>query len=536
MIKVVLLAVNAKYVHSSLSVWVIAEGITRFAQSQHDVHVVEATINQKLPDIVELVSVHKPDVIGISSYIWNAGILSELMSLLRERLPGVVIVLGGPEASNNADYWLQNGADYVLNGEGEYIFPQFLDARQGDGSSVLLQRESKTDEPSPCLVFPGEAYLNALKGRLAYIETSRGCPFQCAFCLSARSSVKYFPLDLVKEQIYKLSMADTKTLKFVDRTFNCNAERAYEIFEYVINLDTACTFHFEAAADLFDTHMLTLLEAAPPGRIQFEIGLQSFFEPALKASSRQMNVEKAEQNIRALLRMQNIHIHIDLIAGLPYETLSDFMNGFDQAYALNAHHLQLGFLKLLHGSKLRKQADEYGIQFSSEPPYEIICNNWLSAGDIQRLKHTENALQHTYNKGRFLSTLHYVKTATGTRPFSLMESLGANVPNHGTQLEGYVVQIYDYFKGLQGVEENALQDCMIYDWLGMVKGKNAPAFLKNETNHRKHIAEVAGRLLSRNMKREEIAILNSGLGVFVDSNDRNPVTGLYRIYICGIDR
>ena len=549
MSNVVLLAINAKYVHSSLSVWVIAEGVAQFAELQHDVRVVEATINQKLSDIVELVAVHKPDVIGVSSYIWNAGMLPELLNLLRKQLPDVVIVLGGPEATNNADYWLENGANYVLQGEGEYVFPTFLDAIGTRGTVLLTQN----DEVSPkCAgrtvpVVPGtvpvapptppvnpytDAYLNSLNGRLAYIETSRGCPFRCSFCLSAGSGVRYFPLDSVKNQILKLSKSGTKTLKFVDRTFNCNAERAYELFEYVIGLDTTCTFHFEVAADLFNEHMLSLLRSAQPGRIQFEIGLQSFFEPALNAVSRKTDVEKAERNIKALMQMQNIHIHIDLIAGLPYETLSDFINSFDRAYALNAHHLQLGFLKMLHGSVLREQADTYGIQFTPNPPYEIISNNWLSADDIQTLKQAENALHHTFNKGRFLSTLHYAKIATGMRPFTLMHSLGVNYPNHGTQLENYAVQIFEHFTRLPGIDKEALQDCMIYDWLGMVKGKNAPAFLKNDDDRRKIVAEVAEKTLGRKMKREEYAVLTSGVGVFVDSNDRDPVTGLYRVYLC----
>ena len=553
---VVLLAINAKYVHSSLSVWVIAGGVSKYAQLSHDVSVVETTINQDSSDIVEAVAVHSPNVIGISSYIWNAGMLPELLMLLRRQLPDAVIVLGGPEASNNVEYWLENGADYVLQGEGEYEFPQFLDwlgelkitENPVIAGSDPQSRESCTT-PRGLPVKPAmtsdydaikhstpidpytNAYLNALKGKLSYIETSRGCPFRCAFCLSAGSGVRYFPLDAVKEQILKLSKANTKTIKFVDRTFNCNADRASEIFEYVIWLNTACCFHFEVAADLFNERMLSLLETAPPGRIQFEIGLQSFFEPALKACSRQMDVDKAEYNVLALLKMQNIHIHVDLIAGLPYESLEDFKNSFNRAYALDAHNLQLGFLKMLHGSELRKKAKSFGIEYSPMPPYEIISSPWLSFEDIQILKDIENALNHTRNKGRFISTLYYVLTATGKSPFSLMHSLGAAVPNHGTQLEDYIVQVFDFFAKLPGVDENDLKDCMVFDWLGMVKGKNTPAFLKNDDERRKHIAETAENMLGRKLRREEYAVLHSGSGIFVDSSDRDPVTGLYRVHI-----
>jgi len=552
MTKVVLLAINAKYVHSSLSVWVISEGIRSFARFPYDVSVVEATIHQPVFDIAMRVAENKPDVVGISAYIWNAGMLPELLMILRERLPNSPLVLGGPEASNNMNYWLETGADYVLQGEGEYVFPQFLDAftaGQGDrvtvfsvANSVLAANISsdKTVTLSPCpAVNPYTAqYLDSLNGRLAYIETSRGCPFKCSFCLSAGSGVRYFPLDVIKSHILTLSRSSTKTLKFVDRTFNCNPARAVEIFEFIITMETTSRFHFEVAADLFDEKTLFVLEAAPPGRIQFEIGLQSFHKPALEATSRQTDIEKAARNIRTLMKMQNIHIHIDLIAGLPYETLDDFKDGFDRAYTLNTHNLQLGFLKLLHGSVLRTQAEDFGIKYSQNPPYEIISSPWLSTVDIQALKHTENALQHTRNKSRFLTALDYVLTVTGARPFDLLNSLGAAVPNHATQLEDYIVQIYNFSLKQPGVEEAALKDCLIYDWLGMVKGKNTPSFLKNDdtrqksAGERKKAAETAERILGRKLRREEFAVLSSGKGIFADSNNRNPLTGLYKVFYC----
>jgi hypothetical protein len=276
--------------------------------------------------------------------------------------------------------------------------------------------------------------------------------------------------------------------------------------------------------------MLSMLETAPPGRLQFEIGLQSFHEPALEASSRQMDIEKAERNIRTLVKMKNIHIHIDLIAGLPYETLADFKDSFDRAYALNTHHLQLGFLKLLHGSELRKQADDFGLKYSLNPSYEILSSPWLSTDDIKTLKQTENALQHTRNKGRFLTTLEYALTATGIRPFTLFSSLGSAVPNHATQLEDYVVQIYEFLAKQPEVDKNALQDCLFFDWLGMVKGKNTPSFLKNDDKRRKQVAATAEKILNRKPRREEFAVLNSSKGIFVDNTNRNPVTGLYEVY------
>ena len=532
--KIVLLAINAKYVHSSLSVWVIAGGVANYSRLLHEVSVIETTINQQNEDIADSVASHKPDVLGVSTYIWNAGKLPALLNLLRERLPDTIFALGGPEASNNAKFWIDCGADHVLPGEGEYIFPVFVD-ELAEGKlvdKVYQQEKERINKPVDPYT---DSLFKALDGRIAYLETSRGCPFRCSFCLSAGSGVRFFPLDAAKEQIHKLSQSGTHTVKFVDRTFNCNAERAYELFAQIIKLDTTCRFHFEVAADLFDDRTMSLLATAPLGRIQLEIGLQSFYEPALKASQRQIDFEKAEKNILTLLQARNIHIHVDLIAGLPYETLDDFIRGFDRAYALDAHTLQLGFLKLLHGSVLREQAEVFGISYGGQPPYEIKSSPWLSEEDIKTLKQTENALQHTYNKGRFLSTLKYVLAASGLSPFWFLNALGAAAPNHGTQLEKYIEQIYSFCVELSGVDSSELCDCLIYDWLSMVKGKNTPTFLKNQDVRRENVEKKAEAILGRKPGRSEVAVLHSGKGVFVDSSDRDQVSGLYRTHFMELE-
>jgi hypothetical protein len=325
-----------------------------------------------------------------------------------------------------------------------------------------------------------------------------------------------------------LSESSAKTIKLVDRTFNCNTKRAYDLFEYVLGLNAECCFHFEVAADLFDERTLSLLAGALPGRIQLEAGLQSFFEPALKASLRQTDMAKAERNIRILLQSGNIHIHIDLIAGLPYETLTDFQNSFDRAYALGAHTLQLGFLKMLYGSTIRKQFKS--IECAKDPPYEIIRSPWLSEDDLKILKQTENALQHTYNKGRFLSTLQYVLSVSGLRPFSLYHVLGETAPNHALPLEDYAGQIYGCFTSLNEVESDKLKDHMICDWLSMVKGNNMPPFLKIKDKRQKQVVAMAEKQLGRRISRNEAAVLNSGMGVFTDSESRDPVTNLYQLH------
>ncbi|MDR2590740.1 MAG: B12-binding domain-containing radical SAM protein [Oscillospiraceae bacterium] len=556
--KVVLLAINAKYVHSSLSVWILAEAVRSYSKKKHDVVVLEATINQELDDILKMITEQKPDVIGVSTYIWNAKMLPNLLDLIKQKLPSVTIVLGGPEASFNVDFWLENGADFVIQGEGEQKFPKLLDelgikeytvrgiAGQARNDSCFRVDLDKALNDGNYQMDFGKAcndgihlytyldpytdeYFSALKGRLSYIEASRGCSFSCSFCLSAENDVKYFPLDLVKKQIDKLSQSDTHTIKFVDRTFNSNKKRAYELFEYILELDTKCCFHFEVAADLFDEKTLLLLAKAPLGRIQFEIGLQSFFEQTLKACARKTNLKKAEQNIQTLLGYKNIHIHIDLIAGLPYEALEDFKKSFNRAYALKADVLQLGFLKLLHGSVLRSQAEEFGINYSKEPPYEITDNKWLTKADIKALKHTENALQHTYNKGRFLTAIKYVLTATGLTPYKFYYSFGKSFPNHGTQLELYAQHFFQFCKTLPNIDEDTLIDKLSYDWLCKKKKKNAPVFMKREGARCKTVHANAEKKLGQKLRKEEVLILHTGEIIFVNSENKNPVTGLYEV-------
>jgi len=529
--KVVLLAINSKYVHSALSVWLLAKGINMYAEKPHDVKIIEATIHQPDGDIAAIITAHKPSVVGISTYIWNAAKLPGLLALLKEQLPQCIFVLGGPEASYNADYWLNCGADYVMHGEGEYQFPVFLDnlplCPKSSKPKKLLSESSKPKAPP--LDPYNQTYISTLKGRLAYLETSRGCPYSCGFCLSGGSKLQFFPLETAKKQMHKLANSGAKTVKLIDRTFNCDPKRAYELFEYVISLDTNACFHFEVAADLFDWRTIELLNTAPPGRIQLEAGLQSYHEPTLHAVSRKSDLAKADANIRALLAPGNIHMHVDLIAGLPYETLPVFMDGFDRAYNLAPHDLQLGFLKLLHGSALRMQAPELGIVFHKTPPYEVILNPWLSAEEIRTLKQTENALRHTHNKSRFLTTIKYVLDVTDMRPFSLFQKLGAYCENHGLPLETYTQAVYDCFLSLVGVAEDELTASMIYDWLTMVRGKNMPAFLRNPDTKRKQAVAAIQKKLGRTIGREEVAFLPSGEYIFVDVTGRDVVTGLYEI-------
>lgn len=519
---VTLLAINTKYVHSSLAVWILASAIAAHAQQTHAVAVLESNINQSCAEIVQRVIAQHPDVLGISTYIWNARMLPELIAQLRSDLPALKIVLGGPEAACHAQHWLNHGADHVLCGAGEQSFVSLLDSFANEELGDANQPQEYVDPYTP-------AYFEALAGRIAYIETSRGCPFRCSYCLSGNSNLAFVPLDLAKEQITKLAQSGTRTIKFVDRTFNANAQRACAVWAHVLNLNSDCCFHFEVAADLLDETSLALLLQAPPGRFQLEIGLQSYHTHTLAAVRRKTNLAQAEKNIRRLVSAGNIHVHVDLIAGLPHETLATFEAGFNRAYALGAHKLQLGFLKLLHGSELRNQAQALGLVHANEPPYEIIRSPWMSENDLAWLKTAENALQHTYNQNRFLRTLQYVLSVSQLSPLRLFHGMGCTAPHHATTLEDYATQLYAHFSTLPNVQETMLRDHMLCDFLSMTKGKSMPAFLKQYGKKRKQLLHQASQALGRNLCANEVAMLSDGRGVYVDSHRQNPVTMLYAL-------
>lgn len=540
--KVTLLAINAKFVHSSLAVWYLAEAVSQFSRLSHKIEVIESTINQSDNHILTQITKTSPDVLGISVYIWNAAKVEDLLKNIKANLPNTKIILGGPEVSYNAEHWLSQGAHFIIQGEGEHSFPMLLDTlavgnyadldmipglwRCVDEKTVFVQMA----EPDNRLINPySDKYWESLNGRIAYVETSRGCPFQCSFCLSGGSRLRFFPLDEAKNQLLRLSQSGSQTIKLVDRTFNCNADRAYELFEYVIGLDTQCCFHFEVAADLFDERTLCLLRTAPPGRIQLEAGLQSFYQATLDAVARKTDLQAAVRNLKTLLDAGNIHIHVDLIAGLPLETLTIFKESFNRAYAVGAHMLQVGFLKLLHGSALRKQAEQLNLCYSDEPPYEITSSAWLSSEDFEEIKLTEHALQRIYNSGRFIETVQYVLSASGISPYDLYYKLGKSSSGYYTPIGSYAKQIFDCFSTLPGVDTKALRDHMVCDWLCSMKGKNMPDFLQTSRIQTWQVTTYAEQLLGRKIARCEVALLQQG-GIFIDSDEVNPVTGRCTMY------
>ena len=459
--KVIVSCLNSKYVHASLSPWCLFAGVREFAENTYDISVIEGTINGDSESFAEKITDEKPDVVAFSCYIWNIAKTLEVCRIIKSR-HDCRIVLGGPEAAYRPKDILEkyDFADFVLSGEGEWTFPDFLDNLNGDLSFVsgltyrkdgeiitIPEKEYTETPPSP---FVDEFFEN-LNGRISYIETSRGCPYRCAFCLSGRCSpLRFFDIQRVKNDIIRLSKSGTQTVKFVDRTFNASAERANEILLFIkenYGKEIPCDvcFHFEIAGDILKESTLEILSSMPRGAVQLEIGMQSFNEETLKKINRKTNTRKLVENIRKLIGFNNMHIHIDLIAGLTGEDLESFKRGFNIAYSFKAHMLQMGFLKLLYGAEMRENKEKYPCTFTVEPPYEVTSTPWLSSDEIKMLKNCEDAVDRLYNSGRFLFTLEYLTEEAGISPFDLFNDFGNSVNGNKMRLSDYAEKLYDFF-------------------------------------------------------------------------------------------
>ncbi len=556
-IKAVVCMLHSKYIHSGLAPWYLAAGVQAFGDENITCTVTEGTVNEPLENILERITRECPDVVGFCCYIWNITAVRAVTGRLKERLPKVQIVLGGPEvAFNAADVLSSNpGVGCVLAGEGEKTFPLLLAKmrrnREPDGipgayfrkstgqiSGIALQAQ-KEDPPSPY----SRAYFDALCGRIAYIETSRGCPFSCAFCLSGSAfGVRFFDIQRAKNEILLLANSHTKTIKFVDRTFNADLKRAHEIFNFIVDaaarklLPAGVCFHFEMAGDLFDEEIFALLAAAPLGLFQFEIGIQSFSEETLAMVRRKTDVRILKQNILRLIAMKNIHIHVDLIAGLPLEDLCQFAEGFNTAYSLHPHMLQLGFLKLLHGAEMRLNPAVYPCDFYDAPPYAVIKTPWMPFEAINQIHRAEAALDRLYNKGRFHRTLAYLQNKTQLDAFSLFLEIGGICSDRikaGISLDGLLLLLYSHYQSKPGISADVLRDMMVCDCLATGRHRQIPAPLRKIREEHRSFDLKKARYQRKQGLRNTLAVRLSAVPGWVAANiaARNVVTGDYSIDI-----
>ena len=523
--KVIVSCLNSKYVHSSLSPWCLLAGVREFSNNSYDISVMESTINGDVETFAHKLIIEKPDVVAFSTYIWNITKTLEICRIIKEN-HHCTIVLGGPEVAYRQADVLQkyDFIDFVLSGEGEWTFPDFLDNMNGDLSLVsglsyrkngeiitIPEKEYTLTPPSP---FTDDFFEN-LNGRISYIETSRGCPYRCAFCLSGRCSpLRFFELERVKSDIIKLSNSGTQTLKFVDRTFNANYKRANEILLFIKEnygnaIPENVCFHFEIAGDILKESTLEILSSMPKGAVQLEIGMQSFNEDTLKAINRKTDTKKLTQNIKKLISFNNMHIHIDLIAGLTGEDLESFKNSFNIGYSLNAHMLQMGFLKLLYGADMRENSEKYPCTYSDEPPYEVASTPWLSNGEIQTLKKCEDAVDRLYNSGRFLLTLNYLIDEIGISPFDIFNDFGNAVDGNKMRLSDYAENLYQYF--CDKCDKEILREKILCDLLSSSSSVQIPEIFKRKDILYKQIKKYFIENVDKNIK---IAILYSTNQVF----------------------
>lgn len=418
--KILLVGVNSKYIHSNPSIYYLRSYALDKADDKRliaeAVEIAEYTINQDKGEILRDIYQKKPDVIAFSCYLWNISYIYSLITAIADILPEADIWLGGPEVSFDpenqlAKYPMVRG---IVSGEGERSFFRLVKAYLGLSDETGEQLPSVLEAgymPLDEVPFPYDD-LDQFKNRIIYYETSRGCPFGCSYCLSSvDTKVRLRSIDLVREELGKFIEAKVPQVKFVDRTFNCNPEHTLAILEFIRQNDNGITnFHFEMAAELITEEELQVLEQLRPGAVQIEIGIQTTNCDTLKAIRRKADMEHLSHIVSRLLSFHNMHVHVDLIAGLPYEDLASFRHSFNEVYNLHANELQLGFLKVLKGSPMEQEAENYEIKYSKEPPYEVLSTKWLSFGDIIELKAVEEMMEVYHNSCQFENSIKLLET------------------------------------------------------------------------------------------------------------------------------
>ncbi len=548
--KVVLTSINSKYIHSSLGVWYLKAAAETIGKS-NDIEIYESTINNHIDDIVADIYLLNPDIVGFSCYIWNIEYVKKVSENLKKINPNIKIFFGGPEASFDADNLIKlSNVDFIIKGEGESAFIQLIENDFQCEKSVVTV---------PCTEYYNpytKEYFARLNGRIAYLETSRGCPFHCAFCLSGRDeNVRFFDMDLSKQNILKLANSGTQTVKFVDRTFNCNDKRAREIFEFIYtqrclgNIPNNVVFHCEVEADLFTEETLKYLKTMPKGLFQFEAGLQSFNPQTLKAVNRRHNVKRLVDNLKAISDMKNIHLHIDLIAGLPYEDYKSFADGFNLAFEIGAQVIQLGFLKLLKGSALEAEKEKYGYKYISYAPYQVLCNDYISYNDLLKLTLTEDAVERLYNSGRFSNTLRYVLESSGKKPFELFYETGECCKNlQSPSLDLYTETVYEFFSSIEGVDKSKLRDIMALDRIITDKTGKLYKCLHIQDDRMKHIRIAVNNCDVQIFENQREKAKQGKIGfciiyssekeqvVFADYTSLDSVNGQYEYKIIDIEK
>ena len=538
--KILLVACNAKYIHSNLAVY----DLQAYASDYAD-HIVlkEYTINQQKDDIMRDIYLEHPDVVCVSCYIWNLSFVKELMADLIKILPGADFWAGGPEVSYDAEKFLTENSEFkgVMVGEGEETFkelagyyveknPQDLKNMTGicyrDGDQIIHNGWRQIMDLSSIPFIYKD--LSEFKNRIIYYESSRGCPFSCSYCLSSiDKKLRFRDTETVKKELQFFIENKVPQVKFVDRTFNCKHDHAMAIWKYINEHDNGVTnFHFEISADLLREEELQEMSTMRPGLIQLEIGVQSTNPDTIKAIHRTMDFEKLKGIVDRIHGFGNIHQHLDLIAGLPYEDYDSFRNSFNDVYALKPQQLQLGFLKVLKGSHMMEMCREYGIVYKTQEPYEVLSTKWLDYDHVLKLKTVENMVEVYYNSGQFQNTLEYLEKFFPDA-FSIYERLGSFYMEKGygdishTRMRRYDI-LLEFLEDMPEISVDQVKDQMVYDLYLRENLKSRPGFARDQKPFERQVWDFRKR--EKVAKNAHVEVFADGTVLLFNYADRDPLT------------
>ena len=538
--KILLVACNAKYIHSNLAVY----DLQAYASDYAD-HIVlkEYTINQQKDDIMRDIYLEHPDVVCVSCYIWNLSFVKELMADLIKILPGADFWAGGPEVSYDAEKFLTENSEFkgVMVGEGEETFkelagyyveknPQDLKDMTGicyrDGDQIIHNGWRQIMDLSSIPFIYKD--LSEFKNRIIYYESSRGCPFSCSYCLSSiDKKLRFRDTETVKKELQFFIDNKVPQVKFVDRTFNCKHDHAMAIWKYINEHDNGVTnFHFEISADLLREEELQEMSTMRPGLIQLEIGVQSTNPDTIKVIHRTMDFEKLKGIVDRIHSFGNIHQHLDLIAGLPYEDYDSFRHSFNDVYALKPQQLQLGFLKVLKGSHMMEMCREYGIVYKTQEPYEVLSTKWLDYDHVLKLKTVENMVEVYYNSGQFQNTLEYLEKFFPDA-FSIYERLGSFYMEKGygdvshTRMRRYEI-LLEFLEDVPEISMDQVKDQMVYDLYLRENLKSRPGFARDQKPFERQIWDFRKR--EKVAKNAHVEVFADGTVLLFNYADRDPLT------------
>ena len=538
--KILLVACNAKYIHSNLAVY----DLQAYASDYAD-HIVlkEYTINQQKDDIMRDIYLEHPDVVCVSCYIWNLSFVKELMADLIKILPGADFWAGGPEVSYDAEKFLTENSEFkgVMVGEGEETFkelagyyveknPQDLKDMTGicyrDGDQIIHNGWRQIMDLSSIPFIYKD--LSEFKNRIIYYESSRGCPFSCSYCLSSiDKKLRFRDTETVKKELQFFIDNKVPQVKFVDRTFNCKHDHAMAIWKYINEHDNGVTnFHFEISADLLREEELQEMSTMRPGLIQLEIGVQSTNPDTIKAIHRTMDFEKLKGIVDRIHSFGNIHQHLDLIAGLPYEDYDSFRHSFNDVYALKPQQLQLGFLKVLKGSHMMEMCREYGIVYKTQEPYEVLSTKWLDYDHVLKLKTVENMVEVYYNSGQFQNTLEYLEKFFPDA-FSIYERLGSfymekgyGDVSHPRMRRSEILMAFP--EDVREIAMDQVKDQMVYDLYLRENLKSRPGFARDQKPFERQVWDFRKR--EKVAKNAHVEVFADGTVLLFNYADRDPLT------------